>query len=203
MAPKLPKQMTQHICERMQNDSSYREIKTPVIALLLAACGVAFSGCGGGGSSAPTPAPTPVAPPAGNPSIQVLPQTFSFGKVTTGNVPAPLEVTIKNVGNAALQISSITFQAPADPGFILTPSAGVTPCASVSPNIAAGDSCTLQVAFQPANTAAFSTVLQVGSNDLQRRFFHCLSRAAPSRSPPDRAGQSLDTVCPSAPPMSR
>ncbi len=179
----------------MQNTYSSAGIRTRVIAILLAAC-AAFTGCGSGGSSAPS-SPTPVAPPPGNPSIQVLPQTFSFGKVTTANVPAPLEVTIKNVGAAPLLVSSIAFQAPADQSFILNPSAGGKPCASVTPTIAAGDSCTLQIAFQPSNPAAFSTVLQVRSNDSVTPIFSLpiTGSSEPVTALTVRVNQ-VDTLCP-------
>lgn len=181
----------------MPNDYSYPGTKTRVIAILLTACAVAFSGCGGGGNSSPTPGQTPISPPAGNPSIQVLPQTFSFGKVTTQNVPAPLEVTIKNIGNAPLQVSSIAFQAPADPSFILSPSAGAKPCASVSPTIAAGDSCTLQVAFQPASATAFSSVLQVASNDPGTPIFLLpITGSSEGVTALTVRVNQLDTVCP-------
>jgi len=180
----------------MQND--YRDhVKRRGIALLFVACAVAISGCGSGGSSAPAASPTPVLPPAGSPSIQVLPQTFSFGKVTPQNVAAPLEVTIKNVGNAELRVSSIAFQAPADPTFILSPSAGAKPCASVSPTIAAGDSCTFQVAFQPASTAALSTVLQVHSNDSATPIFSLpITGSSEEVAALTVRVNQLDTVCP-------
>jgi len=144
-----------------------------MLPVLFAAATISVVGCSAGGSSpspgptpAPTPTPTPTPPPATNPTLQVVPATFDFGKVTTSNRPAPLEVTIRNSGNAALNVSAISFLAPADPSFMLNTSLGTKPCASVSPTLAAGDSCTVQVAFQPpATTGSFASTLQIRSND--------------------------------------
>jgi Ca-activated chloride channel family protein len=96
---------------------------------------------------------------------QVLPATYDFGTVTSNNVPAPLEVTVKNIGNAPLQVSSISLGATAAPGFSLRLGGGSKPCGSGSATIAAGDLCTLEVEFQPANTGTFATSLQIASND--------------------------------------
>ena len=146
-----------------------------MLPVLFAAATIAVVGCSAGGSSpspgptpapTPTPTPTPTPPPATSPTLQVVPATFDFGKVTTSNRPAPLEVTIRNSGNAALNVSAISFLAPADPSFMLNTSLGTKPCATVSPTLAAGDSCTVQVAFQPpATTGSFASTLQIRSND--------------------------------------
>jgi Ca-activated chloride channel family protein len=143
------------------------------LPMLFAAATISVVGCSAGGSSpspgptpAPTPTPTPTPPPVTSPTLQVVPATFDFGKVTTSNRPAPLEVTIRNSGNAALNVSAISFLAPADPSFMLNTSLGTKPCASVSPTLAAGDSCTVQIAFQPPATAgSFASTLQIRSND--------------------------------------
>jgi hypothetical protein len=85
--------------------------------------------------------------------------------VTATNTAAPLEVTIRNTGTAALNVSSIGFQAPADSSFVLNLSGGTKPCASASPTIAASDSCTVQVTFQPSADRTFNSTLQINSND--------------------------------------
>jgi hypothetical protein len=49
---------------------------------------------------------------------------------------------------------------------MLNASLGSKPCSSVSPTVAAGDSCTVQVMFQPPATAGtFTATLQISSND--------------------------------------
>ena len=129
--------------------------------LLFAAAAIAVAGCGGGGGdSSPSPAPAPPAAPA----IQVLPSSFDFGQVTTNNVPAPLEVTIRNTGTAALNVSAISLLAPSGSPFGLTLNAGSKPCGSAAASIAAADSCTVQVTFQPPTAGPFSSTLQITSN---------------------------------------
>ena len=143
-----------------------------IVTTLLVAFAIGLAGCsagGGGGSSTPsapnTPAPpVPPAPPAGSSTIQVLPATYDFGTVTAGNTPAPLEVTIRNSGNAVLNVSAISFQAPANQSFMLNASGGAKPCATVSPTVAVGDSCTVHVVFQPSSAGTQSSTLQVSSN---------------------------------------
>lgn len=140
--------------------------RLPSFAALFTAAAFVATGCssGGGGSSTPAPAPAPPPPPAG--SLQVLPATFDFGKVTSGNTPAPLEVTIANTstGTAPVSVSSISLLQPTGSPFALNLNGGPRPCGSASPTLAAATSCTVQVAFQPQSDAAFASTLQVNSN---------------------------------------
>jgi Ca-activated chloride channel homolog len=129
--------------------------------LLVAAATIAVAACGsGGGDSSPSPAPLPPAVPA----IQVLPSSFDFGQVTTNNVPAPLEVTIRNTGTAALNVSAISLLAPSGSPFGLTLNAGTKPCGGSAASVAIGDSCTVQVTFQPPTAGPFTSTLQITSN---------------------------------------
>jgi Ca-activated chloride channel homolog len=128
-------------------------------ALLSLMFAFALSACSAGGPSAPAPAP--IAP--GAPAIQVFPSSYDFGKVTTANAPAPLEITIINKGTAALKVSSISLVA--DSTFFLNSNAGAKPCGSASPTIAVADHCTFEVAFQPAGTGTYSSNLQISSDD--------------------------------------
>jgi Ca-activated chloride channel homolog len=121
-------------------------------------------GCTAGGPDAPAPSPPPPGPVA-TPAQQVLPASYDFGKVTSSNVPAPLEVTVGNTGNASLQVSNIALAAGTSPGFSLNLGGGSKPCGSASATIAAGDLCTVEVAFEPANTGVFTASLQIASND--------------------------------------
>lgn len=139
-------------------------MKIQIVALSLTT--LLAVGCTGGGPDAPSPAPSP--PPAGpvaSPVQQVLPSTYDFGKVTSNNVPAPLEVTIRNAGNAPLLVSSIALGAGTSPGFALGLGGGSKPCGSTSATIAAGDLCTMEVAFEPSNTGTFTASLRIASND--------------------------------------
>jgi len=142
--------------------------RSTLFATVVTALAITATGCssGGGGSSpAPAPAPPPPPPPTPTPTLQVLPAAYDFGRVTATNAAAPLEVTIRNTGTAALNVSSIGFQAPADSSFVLNLSGGTKPCASASPTIAASDSCTVQVSFHPSADGTFNSTLQINSND--------------------------------------
>ena len=138
-------------------------LKTHLLSATARALGVlVIAGCSAGGPSAP-PSPTPPQPTT-NPTIQVLPATYDFGKVTPGNVCAPLEVTIRNGGDGTLSVSNIA-RTPADPTFAVRPDGGSKPCNSTTPTLAPGDACTFHVAFQSASTGSFATNIQISSND--------------------------------------
>ena len=177
-----------------------------LVPSLLAACVVGVAGCSGGGSSAPSPAPapTPVPPPPPPPpsaaSIQVLPASFDFGKVTTNNSSAPLQVTISNTGTTPLTVSAITLSAPSGPPYALAVGGGAKPCGSATPTIAAADSCTVQVLFAPTTAGTFTSTLQVTSNATERTdgFAADLRHvgAGPEPYGPDQpAGQRLPGKC--------
>ena len=141
-------------------------MKFPILALSLAT--LLAVGCSAGGPDAPAPAPAPPPPPPGpvaTPVQQVFPATYDFGKVTSANVPAPLEVTIANAGNAPLVVSNIALGAGASQGFSVRLAGGSKPCGSASVTIAAGDLCTVEVAFEPSSTGTFTASLQIASND--------------------------------------
>jgi von Willebrand factor type A domain len=145
--------------------------RSSILPLLFAAATLAVAGCSSGGSApspgptpSPTPTPTPTPPPAGSPAIQVLPTTFDFGKVTLPNQPAPLEVTIRNTGTAALRVSAIALLAPSGGPYALSLTGGSKPCGSGTPTLAVNDSCTVQVAFQPPTAGPFASTLQVSSD---------------------------------------
>jgi Ca-activated chloride channel family protein len=96
---------------------------------------------------------------------QVLPATYDFGKVTSGNVPAPLEVTLANAGNAPLLVSSIALGAGTSQGYSLRLAGGSKPCGSATATIAAGDLCTVEIAFEPSSTGTHTASLRIVSND--------------------------------------
>ena len=132
------------------------------VALLVAACG------GGGGSSGGS---SPVLIPTAAPTLQVLPASFDFGKVTSGNTPAPLEVTIRNTGTAPLRVAAVNLAATSSAAFTLNFTTGTRPCGAPAPTVAAGDSCTFRVAFQPTSNGAFAGNVQIASNDAATPLF--------------------------------
>ena len=140
-------------------------MKFSVAALSLMSL-VGLAGCSAGGPDGPAPNLPPPGP-VPSPVQQVLPASYDFGKVTTDNVPAPLEVTVRNAGNAPLQLSTIALGTAADSGFSLRLGGGSKPCGSGAATFPAGDLCTLEVEFRPppANTGMLTASLQIASND--------------------------------------
>ena len=122
-------------------------------------------GCSGGGDS-DTPANATDTP---TPDISVLPASYDFGTVTGANSAAPLEVNIQNSGTADLIVSDISLSDTTN--FSLDLTGGDNPCASATPTITAGNSCTVTVDFLPQDTEipaegiSYTATLAIGSND--------------------------------------
>jgi len=95
----------------------------------------------------------------------VLPPTsYDFGKVTAGNSSAPLQVTISNTGTGPLNVTGIALNSPTGGPYTLAVGGGAKPCGATTRTIAAADSCTVQVLFQPTTDGPFNATLQVSSN---------------------------------------
>lgn len=116
---------------------------------------IAFTGCTEGGNSGDS---TPVS------SIQVLPTDYDFGIVTLGNSAVPLEAKIQNSGSALVKVSGIVIS-DAD-NFTLDLGGGSNPCTSTSPEIDAGDYCTVEITFNPLIAASYNATLQIESDDI-------------------------------------
>ena len=133
-----------------------------ILCLLLAVTlPFAYGGCGGGGGGSSSDSAEP--PKQLLPSKQVLPSEHDFGTVTLGNMPAPLEVKIKNNGSADLKISDIVLSDIDN--FKLDLGGGSNPCNTTSPTLGAGAICSVEVAFEPAVTGSFNATLTINSND--------------------------------------
>lgn len=91
--------------------------------------------------------------------ISATPASHNFGTVATGAKSAPLTVVIKNNGTADLVVSSIT----ASGSSAVTLSAGS--CKSLTPTLAAGESCSIAATFAPMLTGPYVGTLSIGSND--------------------------------------
>lgn len=136
-----------------------RERMRAVCVLAVLAVFSVLAGCGGGGGSSSGGS----SGGGGGPDIEVVPASYDFGTVTTGNVPAPLVVKINNNGSAALSVSGIALTDTTN--FSLDLGGGSSPCNTASPTIAAGGSCTFEVTFQPASNSSFNSGVAVNSND--------------------------------------
>jgi VWFA-related protein len=114
-------------------------------------------GCGGGGGG-------DTGGNTASPEIQILPASHDFGRVTTNNSPAALEVKIVNNGSAALAVSGIVLSDPNN-AFGLNLSGGSDPCGTNALTLAAGDLCTFEVSFSPTTNNQFTANVEIRSND--------------------------------------
>ncbi len=90
----------------------------------------------------------------------VIPTNLSFGQILVGSASAPQTVTISNTGPANLAISSVAI-AGADAGLFNVETGGPTPCSSLTPTIAPGESCTVNVTFSPTSTHGKTAALGI------------------------------------------
>jgi hypothetical protein len=95
------------------------------------------------------------------PNIVVAPSTYNFGNVVVGTSSEASEVTVSNVGIAALHISSIGLSSSTDFTLDATP-VGTTPCGG---EVEAGGSCTVTVTFTPTSTGSKTATLTIVSDD--------------------------------------
>jgi hypothetical protein len=97
------------------------------------------------------------------PDIAVDPDTHNFG-VTAIGVPVSQVFTITNNGNANLVITDIGFSGDSA-GMFAVVTGGGDPCLSLTPTIAAGGSCTINVTYTPTTGGSHSAFLDISSND--------------------------------------
>jgi hypothetical protein len=95
-------------------------------------------------------------------TIGVVPTSVNFGQVLVGNALTPQTVTISNPGSANLVIKSIEATG-ADAGMFGAATGGPNPCPSLTPTIAPGENCTVNVTFSPTSTLKKTAVLKISS----------------------------------------
>jgi hypothetical protein len=93
------------------------------------------------------------------PSATVNPASLSFAATTIGQSASPLATTLSNTGNAALNVGTLTLSGAAAGDYAIT---GGT-CANGT-SLAAGASCTVQVAFKPTASGARGASLVIAHN---------------------------------------
>jgi hypothetical protein len=89
------------------------------------------------------------------PVASLTPASLSF-TAQTGATSAAQTATLKNTGNATLNISSITLAGANPADFAQTNACGES--------LAAGASCAISLSFTPASTATFTATLSVADN---------------------------------------
>jgi hypothetical protein len=87
------------------------------------------------------------------PQVQVTPSLLQFGTLPYGSSES-LPVTITNIGGGTLNVTSLSINAKS---FTFSGDTCTT-------GVASGQSCTLQVKFNPINIAAFDNTLTIGTN---------------------------------------
>ena len=91
-------------------------------------------------------------------SLTIAPASIAFGSVVVGNSAGPTGVTLTNVGNAALDVTTL------DVATAPFARAGGSCSATVPFTLAAGASCTLTYTFTPSAVASANQVLTVTAN---------------------------------------
>ncbi|MFH1703446.1 MAG: SBBP repeat-containing protein [Nitrospirota bacterium] len=95
--------------------------------------------------------------------ISATPTSHDFGPVNVGSPSTAQTFTISNTGTANLVISAIAMTG-GDAGMFSAATGGPSPCASLTPTITAGGSCTITATFTPASAGGKSTNLSITSN---------------------------------------
>jgi len=96
------------------------------------------------------------------PNLAVTPASVDFGEVNVGDTPA-VEVTLSNTGTDNLVVSGIALDNTAV--YSLDETGGLNPCGSLTPTIVAGDNCTVDVIFAPAEDGGpFNATVTIDSN---------------------------------------
>jgi hypothetical protein len=88
--------------------------------------------------------------------ISVSPSSLTFGNQAIGNASASQPVTLRNTGNAALTISGITISGVSGNDFAQTNNCGSS--------VAAGASCTINVAFTPTASGSRSASISIADS---------------------------------------
>ena len=94
--------------------------------------------------------------------INVTPASKDYTDVAVGFSSGQV-FTISNTGTASLAVSGMTLSDTTN--FSLNTGGGPNGCGSTAPVIAAGDNCTVSVAFAPLSVSAFSATFTIASND--------------------------------------
>lgn len=103
------------------------------------------------------------------PTATLTPATLAFPSTKVGSTSATMVATLKNTGTTALQIpaNGITISSPnSGSDYLSFPPTGTTCPVSptVTTTLAAGASCTVTIAFEPAITGALTAILAVADN---------------------------------------
>ena len=97
------------------------------------------------------------------PILSLSPASLAFGSVQVGQASAAQQVTVSNTGNASMNVTSI-LSTGTDNTMFSVAVGGTNPCANLTPTIAAGANCTVNVTFTPSSAGGKTASLSVSSN---------------------------------------
>ena len=98
------------------------------------------------------------------PTLTVLPAQLEFDRIDPGDISDPETVVIQNTGDTELQVSGLGFSGPAAPDFALA-----TEACTDAP-LGSGQSCTIDVEFQPSTPGGHTALLQIDIDPLTAPF---------------------------------
>jgi len=96
--------------------------------------------------------------PAATSPVTLTPSTLSFPNTVSGTESDAQSITVKNTGTSAVTLTSISLAGTSPSSFLQVNNCGAS--------LAAGASCTVYVAFQPASAAALTATLSVADSAL-------------------------------------
>jgi hypothetical protein len=91
------------------------------------------------------------------PNVSLSPMSLSFGNQNVNTTSRPAVVTLKNIGDAALNINA--------GGILISPSTDFAQTNTCGSTVAAGNSCTISITFSPVDTGIRTASLQITDND--------------------------------------
>ena len=140
--------------------SKYKTMTFVLMTFLLPI--ISIFGCSGGSGSSGNSDP-PSTTVNGGSALEVVPSTHDFGIVTFGNMPAPLKIKITNIGSTDINIHDVSLS---DTGnYELHLDGESNSCDTLSPTLAVGETCTMEVEFHPSEFGSFDAVLAVTPGD--------------------------------------
>ncbi len=101
--------------------------------------------------------------PPTRPKLEVSPSSYDFGETTVGICSTLQLFTLKNTGNADLNVSGISLT---DPTNFHLDSTIIYACSTNGQTIKPGDFCNVVISFCPSTSGSFNENLTVKSNDL-------------------------------------
>jgi len=92
------------------------------------------------------------------PNVSLNPMSVSFGNQNVNTTSKPAVITLKNIGDATLNISNLN-------GILITPNTDFAETTTCGSTVLAGNSCTISITFTPVDTGIRTAVLQITDND--------------------------------------